>query len=52
MERGKPIIVGIDPEYSRRADVEIQLQLRRPEITPVYSIADLAGSIQSFFASR
>lgn len=32
MERGKPIVVGCDPEYERIQDVRIQTMLRRPDI--------------------
>jgi hypothetical protein len=32
----KPIVIGIDPEYSRKLDVEIQTRLARPEVPIVY----------------
>ena len=28
----KPIFIGVDPNYSRKRDVEIQIKLARPEI--------------------
>ena len=34
----KPIIVGMDPDYKRRIDLEIQLPLIRPDIKIVYSL--------------
>jgi hypothetical protein len=41
----KPIAIGMDPEYSRRQDVEIQTRLIRPEVPIVYSIDDLSNEI-------
>jgi hypothetical protein len=41
----KPIVIGIDPKYSRRQDVEIQTQLERPEVPIVYSLEDLSNEI-------
>ena len=42
----KPLIVGMDPEYPRRQDVEIQMKLIRPELKIVYSLDDVATQIQ------
>jgi hypothetical protein len=44
----KPIFVGLDPKYSRRKDIEIQLKLVRPEIKIVYSLEDLAKQIKKW----
>ncbi len=44
MER-KELIIGIDREYPRREDVEIQVFLRRPEIEIVYSLEELLKNI-------
>lgn len=41
----KPIVIGMDPEYSRRRDVEIQTNLVRPDITITYSIDNLRDQI-------
>lgn len=41
----KPLVVGMDPEYQRRQDVEIQTKLVRPEIKIVYSLGDLINQI-------
>lgn len=41
----KPIIVGIDPGYPRREDVEIQTALERIRIPIVYSLNDLSDEI-------
>ena len=46
MERSLPLVVGINPLYKRRIDVEIQMKLRRPEIYPVYSLHELAEAIE------
>lgn len=49
---GKPIIrkkrlfIGVHPEYARRADVEAQTKLARPEVTIAYSIDVLAGMVE------
>lgn len=42
----KPIFVGIHPDYSRRFDVETQLEIRRPDVTVVYSLDDLADRLR------
>lgn len=41
----KPIVIGMDPGYQRRQDVEIQTKLIRPEIEIVYSLKDLGNQI-------
>jgi hypothetical protein len=41
----KPLIVGMDKDYSRRIDVEIQMKLARPEIEIVYSLNDVAKQV-------
>ena len=42
----KPIFVGVDPEYQRRQDVEIQTSLVRPDVEIVYSLSDLCRQIK------
>ena len=37
----KPIVIGIDPNYSRKQDVEIQTKLVRPDVKVVYSLDDM-----------
>lgn len=44
----KPIFVGVDPDYQRRQDVEIQTSLVRPEIEIVYSLFALMSQIERF----
>ncbi len=46
--KDKPIFVGIDIGYLRRADVEIQTRLARPEVKIVYSMEALADQIKEF----
>ena len=48
-EAYKPIFVGIDPEYARRQDVEIQTMLENGVIYGhiTYSLEDLANRIKS-----
>lgn len=43
--KDKRIFIGIDPDYERRQDVEIQTKLARPEVRIVYSLFDLASQI-------
>ena len=47
---GKPIFVGIDPEYQRKRDVEIQTSLEHDIVFKqiVYSLGDLANQIIHF----
>lgn len=46
---GKPIIIGMDPDYSRRKDVEIQTGLKRPDVPIVYGLEDLVKEIKKVF---
>jgi hypothetical protein len=45
----KLIVIGMDPEYQRRQDVEIQTKLVRPDIKIVYNLNDLAEEITCMF---
>jgi len=47
----KPVLVGMDPEYERRQDVEIQTSLVRPDIRIVYNLNDLAEQIKVIMRS-
>ena len=48
--RGRePLFVGVDPLYARRADVETQLQLARPDVQVVYSTRDLVAQVREWF---
>lgn len=47
---GKPIAVGCDPTYLRRADVLYQLALVRPELTVFDSLADTCEAVAGFLA--
>jgi hypothetical protein len=40
------MFVGVHPDYQRRQDVEIQLELARPDVRVVYSLADLAQQVR------
>ena len=44
---GKPIVIGVDPKYRRKQDVEIQTSLERPEIPICYSLDDLVENIRA-----
>lgn len=41
----KPIAVGVHPDYPRRQDVEVQLELRRGPMPIMQSLEDHAGRI-------
>lgn len=45
---GKTIFIGIDPEYSRKSNVEIQSKLVHPEIKFFYSVKDLGEEIKKW----
>ena len=45
------LFVGVDPAYARRADVEIQTKLVRPEVTVVYSVEALASQVLHWCAT-
>jgi len=45
---GKPIFVGVHPNYKRRQDVEIQTRLARPEVEIIYSLEALAGQVGAY----
>jgi len=44
----KRIIIGIDPEYERKRDVEIQTSLSRKSTPIVYSLEELANMIDEY----
>lgn len=46
LRTSKKIFIGIDPEYRRRRDLEIQVPLIRPDISFCYSLEELAWEIQ------
>ena len=48
----KPLVVGMDPEYERRQDVEIQTKLERPDLKIVYSLDDLVKGIYDLLLSQ
>ena len=43
-----PLFVGVDPNYARRRDVEIQTKLARPDVRVVHSLAELAAQVRRF----
>ena len=42
---GRPICIGVDPEYERKLDVVLQTKLARPNIVISYDLNDLAVDI-------
>lgn len=44
----KPIFVGVHPDYKRRKDVEIQMQLARPRLKVVYDLKSLAQQVHGW----
>jgi hypothetical protein len=47
-----PIVVGADPGYARRFDLQVQLRLRRPELELVDTLDDLTAQIVNHRALR
>lgn len=45
LAKAKKLFIGVDPNYQRRRDIEIQTKLAAPEIEIVYSLQDLAHQI-------
>lgn len=50
-DASKKIFIGIDPDYKRREDVEIQMRLQMPGLQIVYSLEELAEQIVSYYNS-
>ena len=48
MVPGKPIFIGMHPEYQRRVDVEVQTSIIRPDLQIVYSLEALAGQVAAW----
>jgi hypothetical protein len=46
--RQRPIFVGVDPEYERKADVMVQTQIANPDVDIVMSVYDLAAQVRIF----
>lgn len=44
----KPLFVGVHPNYQRRADVEIQTRLVRPDVAIVYTIEELVKQVLEY----
>jgi hypothetical protein len=42
---GRSVLVGVDPRYERKIDVEIQLKLIRPDVNICYSLESLAQQV-------
>jgi len=49
---GKPLLVGLDREYQRRTDVEIQLSLARRDVRVAYSLDELAEQLKQCMAKE
>ncbi len=47
MERNANMVVGLNPDYERRMDVEIQVGLRKPKISIKYSLDELIKEIEA-----
>lgn len=45
----KPLFIGVHPDYQRRRDVEIQMELARPGLKIEYSLQDLALQIETSY---
>jgi len=49
LERNAKLFVSVHPDYKRKADIEIQTRLHRPEIKILYSIDELVKNFRYFF---
>lgn len=49
---GEPLFVGTHPSYARRVDVEVQLELARPDVRVAGSIEELAGQVLAAIGVR
>jgi hypothetical protein len=47
-EKDEPLFVGCDPDYARKDDIEIQLNLARGEFKVHYSLNDLAKEVKKY----
>jgi len=50
LKSDKPIFVGVHPEYPRKQDVEIQVELARPGTIVVSTLRDLAEAVSAWAA--
>lgn len=48
----KKLFIGIEPQYKRKSDVEIQTSFIRPDVRIVYSINELAQQIKQHHDSK
>lgn len=48
----KQIFVGVDKDFWRKADVEFQTKLVRPDIVPVNRLSDLSKQIKDWLRTR
>lgn len=46
----KPLLVGTDPRYLRRHDIQIQLALARPDVTITDNLTDLIREARNYAA--
>jgi hypothetical protein len=44
----KKLFVGVDPQYARRQDIEVQLKLQCPDLRVVYNLEELAEQIKKW----
>ena len=49
---GKPMIVGADPHYARRFDLETQIALHRPQVKIADTLGDFIHQIQNHAVVR
>lgn len=49
LERNVSVLVGVDPNYSRKRDVEIQVALKNKDIQIVYSLDDMVEEVSKVF---
>ena len=49
MENRHAVFVGVDPEYTRREDIEFRLTEWRPSVEIAYTLEDLAQQVRDWF---
>ncbi len=52
MKTREPLFVGMHPNYARRFDLEMQLHLARPDVSPVYELRELAEQVLAWEAAQ
>lgn len=52
LSKNKKMIVGIDPNYQRKMDLEVQIPLKRSDVKIVYSIKEISDYISQVSSNK